>query len=80
MQIIIQVINTIGTSTIEFLCKSKQHWHAREHTRPRATLIDPMCIEESKEDEVKEHHFVEVLTMQKHTKEENVVVQEQLST
>jgi len=63
------------------LCRSRQHWRAREHTRPRATSIDLVCIEKSKEDESKEHHFVEVLIVQKDTREENVVVQEeQLST
>ncbi len=40
-----------------------------------------MCIEESKEDEAKDDHFVEVLTVQKDTREENIIVQEkQLST
>jgi hypothetical protein len=33
-----------------------------------------VCIEELKEDEVEEHHFVDALTMQKDTREENVVV------
>ncbi len=35
-----------------------------------------MCIEESEEDEAKEHHIVEAQTMQKDAREENVVVQE----
>ncbi len=56
---IIPNIDTTGTSTIEFLCKSKQHWHVREQTRLGATLIDLVYIEESEEDEVEEHHFVE---------------------
>jgi hypothetical protein len=37
-----------------------------------------MFIEESKEDEAKEHHFVDAQTMQKDAREENVVAQEQL--
>jgi predicted lipid-binding transport protein (Tim44 family) len=35
-----------------------------------------MCIEESKEDEVEDQHFVEAWTMQKDTREENVVLKE----
>jgi hypothetical protein len=46
-----------------------------------APSIDPMCIEESKEDKVEEHHFVEARTMQKDAREDNVVAkEEQLST
>ncbi len=59
MQTIIQDINTIGTFEVEFLHKSKRCWHAREHIRPRATLVDPLFIEESEEDEAVEQHFVE---------------------
>ncbi len=58
-QIIIQDIDTTRTSTIEFLRRSRGCWRAKVQTRPQATLIDPVCIEESKEDEAKEHHFVE---------------------
>jgi hypothetical protein len=36
-----------------------------------------VCIEESKEDKIEEHHFVEAQTMQKDAKEENVVAQEE---
>jgi hypothetical protein len=36
-----------------------------------------VCLEESKENEVEEHHFVEAQTMQKDTREENVVTQEE---
>jgi len=32
---------------------------AIEQTRLRATSIDPMCIEELKEDKIEERHFVE---------------------
>jgi hypothetical protein len=40
-----------------------------------------VCIEESEEDEIKEHHYVEAKIMQKDTNEENVVAHEkQLST
>jgi hypothetical protein len=42
-------------------------------TRPKATLIDPMFIEESKEDEAMEQHFVEAQIAQTDTREENVV-------
>jgi hypothetical protein len=36
-----------------------------------------MCIEELKEDEAKDHHFVAAQTLQKDTREENVVMQEE---
>jgi hypothetical protein len=36
-----------------------------------------MCIEESEEDKVEEHHFVEAQTVQKDAREENVVTQEE---
>jgi hypothetical protein len=35
-----------------------------------------MCIENLKEDEAKEQHFVEAHTLQKDVREENVVVKE----
>jgi hypothetical protein len=35
-----------------------------------------MCIEKSKEDVAKEHHFVEAQTMQKDVREENIIAQE----
>jgi hypothetical protein len=57
-QMIIQNIYTTRTSTMEFLCRSRQRWHARKHTRLGATPIDLVCIEELEEDEVKEQHFV----------------------
>jgi hypothetical protein len=59
------------------LHRSRRRWHAREQTGPRATSIDLVCIEESKEDKVEEHHFVEAQTMQKDAREENVVAQEE---
>jgi hypothetical protein len=31
----------------------------KKKTGPKTTSINPMCIEESEEDEVEEHHFVE---------------------
>jgi hypothetical protein len=40
------------------LHKSIQHWLAKEQIRLGATLVDQVCIEESKEDEAKEQHFV----------------------
>jgi hypothetical protein len=43
----------------------------------RATLVNPMCIEESVEDEVEEQHFVEAQIVQKDAREENVVVKEE---
>jgi hypothetical protein len=35
-----------------------------------------VCIEELKEDEVEEHHFVEVQIVQKDAREENIVAHE----
>jgi hypothetical protein len=35
-----------------------------------------VCIEESKEDEVEEQHFVEAQTVQKDAREENVLAKE----
>jgi hypothetical protein len=46
--------DTIGTSGIEFLCRSKQRWHVREQMWLWATLVDSMCIEELEEDEDEE--------------------------
>jgi hypothetical protein len=56
---IIQDINTIGTSLVEFLHKSRRCWRVREHIGPRATSIDPMCIKKLDEDKVEEHHLME---------------------
>jgi hypothetical protein len=42
-----------------------------------ATSIDPVCIEKSEEDKVEEHHFEEAQAMQKDTREEKVVAQEE---
>jgi hypothetical protein len=40
-----------------------------------------VCTEETKEDKVEEQHFMEAWTIQKDTREENVVLKEkQLST
>jgi hypothetical protein len=49
---IIHDINTIGTSTVEFLRRSRRHWCIREQIGPRATFVDSMFIEELEEDEV----------------------------
>ncbi len=46
----------------------------RKWIGPRATSIDPVCIEESKEDKAEEHDFVEAHIMQKDAREDNVVV------
>jgi len=48
---IIQDINTIGTFKVELLCRNKRCWHVREKLKPKATLVDPVLIEESEEDE-----------------------------
>jgi hypothetical protein len=58
-QMIIQEIDTIKTFIVEFLHRSRQHWCAKGETGPKATSINPMCIEESEEDEAKEHYFME---------------------
>jgi hypothetical protein len=58
-QIIIQDINITRTFAVEFLCKSKRCWCARRQIGLGATSIDLVFIEESKDDEVLEHHFVE---------------------
>jgi hypothetical protein len=49
---IIHDINTIATSIIEFLCRSRRHWCVRKQIGPRVTYVDPMFIEELEEDEV----------------------------
>jgi hypothetical protein len=36
-----------------------------------------VCIEELKEDEAKEHHFVEAQTVQKDVREENIATKEE---
>jgi hypothetical protein len=36
-----------------------------------------VCLKELEENEVEKHHFVEAQTMQKDTREENVVTQEE---
>jgi hypothetical protein len=43
----------------------------------QATSIDPVCIEELEEDETEKHHFVEAQTMQKDTREKNVLAHEE---
>jgi hypothetical protein len=42
-----------------------------------ATSADLMCIDESKEDEVEEQHFVEAQIVQKDAREENVLAKEE---
>jgi hypothetical protein len=58
VQRIIQDIDIIGTIAIEFLHRSRC-WHAREQRGLRATLVDPVFIEELEEDKAVEQHFVE---------------------
>jgi hypothetical protein len=70
---IIHDIYKIGTSVVEFLHISKRSWCAREQTKPRVTLVDPVFIKESEEDEDVEQHFVETQTSQIDAGEENVV-------
>jgi hypothetical protein len=48
---IIQDIYKIETSTIEFLRRHRRGWSSSEQARPKATLVDLVHIEESKEDE-----------------------------
>ncbi len=64
-QMIIRDINRTRTSVIEFLRKSKRYWRPKEQTRPRATSIDSVFIEESKDDEAMEQHFVATQTMER---------------
>jgi hypothetical protein len=47
-------LNITKTSTIEFLRRSKQHWHAKKQIRLGVILVDLVCIEEPEEDEVEE--------------------------
>jgi hypothetical protein len=42
---------------VEFLRRSRRHWHVKEQIGPRATLVDLMFIEELEEDKVMEQHF-----------------------
>jgi hypothetical protein len=58
-QTIIHDIYKTRGSSIEFLCRSRRNWCAREQTGLRATFVDSMFIEESKEHETMEQHFVE---------------------
>jgi hypothetical protein len=51
---IIHDIYRIGTSIVEFLHRSRKSWCAREQTRPRATSINPVFIEELEENEAME--------------------------
>jgi hypothetical protein len=55
------------------LQRSIRSWCVREQTKLGTTLIDPMFIEESKEDEAMEQHFVEAQTLQTDVGEENIV-------
>ncbi len=73
-------MGTTQTFAVEFLHRSKGHWHPKEETRLGATLVDLVFIEKSEDDKVVEQHFVETHTMQKDAREENIVeVEEQLS-
>jgi len=56
---IIQDIDTTKTFIVEFLHRSRQHWCVKGETRAKATSINPVCIEESEEDKVEEHYFME---------------------
>jgi orotate phosphoribosyltransferase len=56
---IIQDVETTGTSVVEFLRKSRKRWCAREQIGPIVTLVDSMFIKKSKEDKTMEQHFVE---------------------
>ncbi len=58
VQMIIHEIYRTRTFVVEFLHKSKSQ-HVRKQTRPGATLINPMFIEELDENEAMEQHFVE---------------------
>jgi len=53
-QTIIQDIDTIGISIVEFLCRSRRRWHAKERIGLGATLVDLMFIEESEDNEAME--------------------------
>jgi hypothetical protein len=41
----IQDIDITGTSIVEFLQRSRKHWHAREQIGLKATSIDLVFIE-----------------------------------
>ncbi len=56
---IIQDIYRTKTSKVEFLCKHKRDWSSSVQARPRATLVDLVNIEESKENESVEQQFVD---------------------
>jgi hypothetical protein len=60
---IIQNMDITGTFVVEFLRRSRQCWCARKQTRLGVTSIDPVYIEESKEEGTIKHHFVEAQTM-----------------
>jgi hypothetical protein len=53
VQMIIHDIYRIGTYVVEFLCRrlSRRSWCARKQIGQGATLVDPVFIEESEEDE-----------------------------
>ncbi len=79
-QIIIQDINTTRTFVVEFLHTSKRHWCPKEQIGLNVTSIDPVFIEKSKDNKGVEQHFVEEQTMEKNTKEENIIeVEEHIS-
>jgi hypothetical protein len=45
VQMIIHDICKTRTSIVEFFCKSKRSWHARESTGPKVTSVNPIFIE-----------------------------------
>ncbi len=55
-QTIIHNIYRTKTLAIEFLCRSKRNWHAKEHIGLGVTLVDLVFIEESEEDKAMEQH------------------------
>ncbi len=77
VETIIQDIDIIETFKVEFLHRSRQHQCGRKQTGPRVTSIDLVCLKELEENEVEKHHFVEAQMMQKDTREENVITQEE---
>jgi len=80
VQTIIQDINTTRTYVVEFLDISKRRWCPKEQLGPITASIDLMFIEELEDDEGVEQHFVEEQTMEKDTREENIIeVEEHLS-
>ncbi len=54
------------------MCKHRKGWSASEQTRPRATSVDLVYIEKSKENKVVEQQFVEAQITQKGTREEDI--------